>query len=85
MKLELQFLTFFIFFILYIYIFKEYIYNVFKELLSSLFITDHFVPLIYRLGCLVVLVAVIIQSSSFVLDLTQFGDVEKNPGPKSAL
>ena len=62
-----------------------YTHNVFKELLSSVFITDHFVPSIYRLGCLAVLVAVIIQSSSFVLDLTQFGDVEINPGPNSGL
>ena len=46
---------------------------------------DRFVPLIYRLGCLVVLVAVIIQSFLFVLDLTQFGDVEINPGPNSGL
>ena len=59
-------------------------YNVFKELLASLFITDRYVPLIYRLGCLV-LVAVIIQNSLFVLDLTQFGDVEINPGPNSGL
>ena len=60
------------------------IYNV-RELLSSLFNTDRFVPLIYRLCCLVVLVAVIIQSFLFVLDLTQFGDVEINPGPNSGL
>ena len=64
---------------------KLYIFNVFKELLSSVFITDYFVPLIYRLGCRVVLVAVIIQSCSFILDLTQFGDVEINPGPNSGL
>ena len=30
-----------------------------------------------RLSCLVVLVAAVIQSMSFVLDLTQFGDIEK--------
>ena len=37
--------------------------------------------LISRLGCLVVLVAAVIEDFLFVLDLTQFGDVEKNPGP----
>ena len=60
-------------------------YNVLKELLSYMFFTDHFVPLIYRLGCLVVLLAAIILTFSVVFDLTQFGDVEKNPGPNLGL
>ena len=56
-------------------------YNDFKLSCSLI----HFVHLIFRLGYLVLLVAVVIQSSSSVLDLTQFGDVEKNPGPMSGL
>ena len=36
-----------------------------------------------RLICLVALVSTVLASSLFVLDLTQFGDVEKNPGPNS--
>ena len=45
----------------------------------------YFVHVICRLGCLVVLVAVVIHISLLALDLTQFGDDEKNPGPLSGL
>ena len=53
--------------------------------LSFSMLINYFFHLMCRLSCLVVLVAAVIPSSLFVLDLTQFGDVEKNPGPNSGL
>ena len=61
------------------------VYLYFKFRLLSFMFINYFVYLICRLGCLVLLVTAVVQSSSSVLDLTQFGDVEKNPGPHTGL